>query len=157
MEARNYPVEILYRKRERSESIWKKTSLEIKRLINKCDGHILVFVSGAYEITKVIYQINSEGWSKEFKVCALHGEMRLDDQEKVIKQSDRRKIIVSTNIAETSLTIEGIQVVIDTGLAKKSAFDPVRGVNILIPQKISKSSADQRAGRAGRTGPGFLY
>lgn len=155
LEARNYPVEILYRKCERSESIWKKISLEIKRHINKYDGHILVFVSGAYEITKVIYQINSEGWSKGFKVCALHGEMRLDDQEEVIKQNDKRKIIVSTNIAETSLTIEGIQVVIDTGLAKKSAFDPVRGVNILIPQKISKSSADQRAGRAGRTGPGF--
>ena len=81
--------------------------------------------------------------------------MSLEDQEKIISNTKRRKIIVSTNIAETSLTIEGIQVVLDIGFAKKLSYDPVRNVNVLLPQKISKSSAEQRSGRAGRNEDGY--
>ena len=81
--------------------------------------------------------------------------MSLEDQEKIISNTKRRKIIVSTNIAETSLTIEGIQVVLDIGFAKKLSYDPVRNVNVLLPKKISKSSAEQRSGRAGRNRDGY--
>ena len=83
--------------------------------------------------------------------------MRLEEQELALKPSGQRKIIVSTNIAETSLTIEGVRIVIDTGIAKKSSYDPIRGVNVLLPQLISKSAADQRAGRAGRTSSGYYW
>ena len=83
------------------------------------------------------------------------GEMSLDDQNGAIMPSDRRKIVVSTNIAETSLTIHGIKIVIDTGTAKKMHFDQSRGINVLLSQPICKSSAEQRQGRAGRTAPGY--
>src|SRR5690606_19774520 len=76
-------------------------------------------------------------------------------QDAAVNRSDRRKIIVSTNVAETSLTIDGVRIVVDSGLARISRFDPYRGINTLLIEKISQASADQRAGRAGRTAPGI--
>ena len=81
--------------------------------------------------------------------------MSHDSQDLAFAPSEKRKIIVSTNLAETSLTIEGIKIVIDTGLAKKHRFDPYRKVNVLLSEPISRSSAQQRAGRAGRLSPGI--
>ena len=151
---RTYPVDIEYRSLQ-SEVIWKRVSAELKRCISTREGDVLIFASGAYEITRIIQEIQSAPWSKSFLVRPLYGDMRIEDQEFALKKTEERKIIVSTNIAETSLTVEGVTIVIDTGIAKRSSFDPIRGVNILLPQKISKSSADQRAGRAGRMSPGY--
>src|SRR5690606_24473348 len=89
-----------------------------------------------------------------FDVLPLHGELPPEQQDRAVARGDRRKIIVSTNVAETSLTIDGVTVVIDAGLARQARFDPHRGINTLLIEKISRASADQRAGRAGRTAPG---
>ena len=82
-------------------------------------------------------------------------EVPPEQQDRAVARCDTRKIIVSTNVAETSLTIEGVTVVIDSGLARMARFDPHRGINTLLIEKISAASADQRAGRAGRTAPGI--
>ena len=151
---RTYPVDIEYRSGQ-SEVIWKRVAVELKKCISTREGDVLIFASGAYEISKIIQEIQSAPWAKSFLIKPLYGDMRIEDQEFALKKTTQRKIIVSTNIAETSLTVEGVRIVIDTGIAKRSSFDPIRGVNVLLPQKISKSAADQRAGRAGRTSPGY--
>src|SRR5205814_969111 len=87
-------------------------------------------------------------------VLPLHGELPPGDQDAAVAQYEKRKVIVSTNVAETSLTIEGVRIVIDGGLARIARFDPYRGINTLLVERISRASADQRAGRAGRTAPG---
>jgi ATP-dependent helicase HrpB len=87
-------------------------------------------------------------------VFPLHGELPPEQQDRAVERYDARKIIVSTNVAETSLTIDGVTAVIDGGLARVARFDPHRGINTLLIEKISAASADQRAGRAGRTAPG---
>ena len=155
LSAREYPVEIEYKSLQRGEIIWKRIASEIKKCITNYDGDLLVFAPGVYEITKIINEINSSSWSKGLLVKSLYGDLRISEQELALKSSSKRKIIVSTNIAETSLTVEGVRIVIDTGVAKKSSYDPIRGVNVLLPQPISKSAADQRSGRAGRTSSGF--
>ncbi len=155
LSAREYPVEIEYKSLQRGEIIWKRIASEIKKCVTNYDGDLLIFAPGVYEITKIINEINSSSWSKGLLVKSLYGDLRISEQELVLKSSSKRKIIVSTNIAETSLTVEGVRIVIDTGVAKKSSYDPIRGVNVLLPQPISKSAADQRSGRAGRTSSGY--
>ena len=155
LSAREYPVEIEYKSLQRGEIIWKRIASEIKKCVTNYDGNLLIFAPGVYEITKIINEINSSSWSKGLLVKSLYGDLRISEQELALKSSSKRKIIVSTNIAETSLTVEGVRIVIDTGVAKKSSYDPIRGVNVLLPQPISKSAADQRSGRAGRTSSGY--
>ena len=94
--------------------------------------------------------------SDRFVVLPLHGELPPAEQDAALAQYQKRRAIVATNVAETSLTIDGVQVVIDSGLARTARFDPRRGINTLLVEKISRASADQRAGRAGRTAPGTL-
>ena len=84
----------------------------------------------------------------------LHGELPPSDQDAAVARYDRRKIVVATNVAETSLTIDGVRLVVDSGLARIPRYDPYRGINTLLVEKISRAAADQRAGRAGRTAPG---
>src|SRR5439155_18100117 len=98
--------------------------------------------------------IQSARGLRDFVTFPLHGELAPDAQDRAVARYDSRKIIVSTNVAETSLTIEGVTTVIDSGLARVARFDPHRGINTLLVEKISAASADQRAGRAGRTAPG---
>ena len=152
---RTYPVEIEYRTVQTGVSMWKQVTEVVKKCVTNYEGDILIFAPGVFEITKIIHEIQSLPWSKSLLVKPLYGEMKIEEQESALSKSALRKVIVSTNIAETSLTVEGVRIVIDTGIAKKSSFDPVRGVNVLLPCKISKSSADQRAGRAGRTSSGY--
>ena len=90
----------------------------------------------------------------EFVVFPLHGELPPNEQDAAVARYERRKIVVATNVAETSLTIDGVRLVIDSGLARIPRFDPYRGINTLLIEKISRAAADQRAGRAGRTAPG---
>ncbi len=92
--------------------------------------------------------------SDRFVVLPLHGELPPAEQDAALAHYEKRRAIVATNVAETSLTIDGVRVVIDSGLARIARFDPRRGINTLLVEKISRASADQRAGRAGRTAPG---
>ncbi len=117
-------------------------------------GDVLVFMPGAYEINRTIAAIRASQVGSQFMVLPLHGELPPADQDAAVSPQRKRKVIVSTNVAETSLTIDGVTSVVDSGLARIARFDPHRGINTLLVENISRASADQRAGRAGRTAPG---
>ena len=118
------------------------------------EGDVLVFMPGGFEISQTIEAIRHTSESKGFILLPLHGELPPRDQDAAVARYGQRKVVVSTNVAETSLTIDGVRLVIDSGLARIARYDPYRGINTLLIEKISQSSADQRAGRAGRTAPG---
>jgi ATP-dependent helicase HrpB len=118
------------------------------------EGDVLVFMPGGYEISQTIEAIRHTSESKGFILLPLHGDLAPKDQDAAVARYGQRKVVVSTNVAETSLTIDGIRLVIDSGLARIPRYDPYRGINTLLIEKISQSSADQRTGRAGRTAPG---
>jgi ATP-dependent helicase HrpB len=109
---------------------------------------------GAYEITRTIQAVQALPSARGLAVLPLHGELSAEAQDAAVAGSDRRKVVVATNVAETSLTIEGVRIVIDSGLARVPRYDPWRGINTLLVESVSRASADQRAGRAGRTAPG---
>ena len=118
-------------------------------------GHVLCFLPGVPEIRDVGDALSRvDGSTSGFKVVALHGSVRSDQQDEALAPSSERKVILATNIAETSLTIDGVDRVIDTGLQRALRFDPCRGFDRLETERISFDSAIQRTGRAGRTGPG---
>lgn len=114
----------------------------------------LIFMPGAYEIHRTLDALRHTPAAKGALLLPLHGELPPAEQDAAVAQYGQPKIIVATNVAETSLTIQGIRLVIDSGLARVARFDPWRGINTLHIERISRASADQRAGRAGRTAPG---
>ncbi len=157
-EGRTYPVEIQYLQRAvRADQtmVWDLAANELERLTPCTEGDVLVFMPGAYEISRTIAAIRNSRVGNQFVVLPLHGELPVADQDAAVARYPKRKVIVSTNVAETSLTIDGVRVVIDAGLARIARFDPYRGINTLLVEKISRASAEQRAGRAGRTAPGM--
>jgi ATP-dependent helicase HrpB len=109
---------------------------------------------GAYEIQRTIRELQGRLGGR-CAVLPLHGELPAAEQDRAVNRSNGRKVIVSTNVAETSLTIDGVTLVVDSGLARVARYDPNRGINTLLIEKISAASAAQRAGRAGRTAPGL--
>lgn len=117
-------------------------------------GDVLIFMPGAYEIRRTIELCQQIGRDENLSVFPLYSELPVREQDAALSPCENRKVIVSTNVAETSITIEGVRHVIDSGLARMNRFDPRRGINVLLIEPISQSSADQRAGRAGRTAPG---
>ncbi len=156
-EGRTFPVEIRYLDRAvqtDSTSIWDAVADELDELAPKTEGDVLIFMPGAYEIQRTIQAVRNSRNGGSFIVLPLHGELPASEQDAAISRYEKRKVIVSTNVAETSLTIDGVRVVIDAGLARIARFDPHRGINTLLVERISRASADQRAGRAGRTAPG---
>ena len=121
------------------------------------EGDILVFLTSPIEIEQAC-KLAQATMKNEVIVLPLHGKLQPEEQQKVFgKAPGKRKVVFSTNVAETSVTIPGIKFVIDTGLSKEMCYDPQRNVNSLEIRPISKSSANQRKGRAGRTGPGECY
>jgi len=154
-QGRTFPVEIEYLDTPVGDwPIWEAAVKELERLTAQYDGDALVFMPGAYEISRTV-QAAQDALGNKFIVLPLHGDLPTNDQDAAVAQYDRRKIVVSTNVAETSLTIDGVRIVIDSGLARIPRYDPYRGINTLLVERISRASADQRAGRAGRTAPGL--
>ncbi len=157
-EGRVFPVEIAYLDRAPDELRDQPWDLAVRAFESAApagsDGHVLVFMPGAAEIGRTVRALQASPAARDFDVLPLHGEMASADQDAAVGPARRRKIVVATNVAETSITIDGIRLVIDSGLARVARFDPYRGINTLPVEKISRASADQRAGRAGRTGPG---
>ena len=155
---RTYPVTVEYLPRPAPfdrVAPWDLAAEELARLIRTYpEGDALVFMPGSYEINRTIGALRATlpgGWI----VLPLHGELPPTDQDAAVARYEgKRKVVVSTNVAETSLTIDGVRLVIDSGQARIARFDPYRGINTLLVEKISRASADQRAGRAGRTAPG---
>ena len=166
---RTYPVDILYRPDKapvndrrggppREIPIWEKMITVCREVMAMPDaGNILMFLPGTHEIRKTIELLENSSISRGWDVFPLYSALPPAAQEAAITPGPKPKIIVATNVAETSLTIEGVRTVIDSGLARVSAYEPRRAINTLLIRKISRASAEQRAGRAGRTAPGRAF
>jgi ATP-dependent RNA helicase HrpB len=141
IDARTYPIETRYMPDA-------SMSVAIRDVARDAKGHILCFLPGAREIERARLELGLAN------VYPLHGALDVDAQERALASSKERKIILATNVAETSLTVEGVTDVIDSGLQKVLRFDAETAVDHLVLEQISRDSADQRTGRAGRTGPG---
>ena len=152
---RTYPVDVEYLPKPAGRApVWDLAVKELQRLVREeSEGDVLIFMPGAYEISRTV-QAAREKLGPQFVVFPLHGELPPRDQDAAVARYERRKVVVATNVAETSLTIDGVRLVVDSGLARIPRFDPYRGINTLLVEKISRAAADQRAGRAGRTAPG---
>jgi ATP-dependent helicase HrpB len=157
-EGRVFPVGIEYAAQPGyvdKRPIWEQAAEAFSNYVGSGgEGDVLVFMPGGFEISQTIEAIRHTSESKGFILLPLHGELSPKDQDAAVARYGQRKVVVSTNVAETSLTIDGIRLVIDSGLARIPRYDPYRGINTLLIEKISQSSADQRTGRAGRTAPG---
>jgi ATP-dependent helicase HrpB len=156
-QGRQYPVEIQYLNEVDEYSIGEDTARQIIPLTKKHSGDFLVFLPGQGEI-KTAEEILKRALPEDL-VVPLYGQLSPAEQSRAIlpHPSGRRKIVLSTDIAETSLTIEGVKVVVDSGFAKSNRFDPRSGLSRLVLHRISKDSADQRSGRAGRLTAGHSY
>ena len=151
-----HPVELRYLgslDEDPARSAAKAVAIALKEGL----GDILVFLPGAAEIRRCQAILQQSHPSGEPLILPLYGDLSFAAQERAISVSDKRKVVLATNIAETSLTIEGVRVVIDCGLARRSRFDPSRALDRLVTERISTASATQRAGRSGRTAPGICY
>ncbi len=156
---RTYPVEIQFAASPAyadKRPIWEQAAEAFSDFVQAGgEGDVLVFMPGGFEIAQTIEAIRHCDESKGFILLALHGELPPRDQDAAVARYPQRKVVVATNVAETSLTIDGIRCVVDSGLARIPRYDPYRGINTLLIEKVSQASADQRAGRAGRTAPGI--
>ncbi len=149
---RCFPVELHYLERPSTDYIIPQTVRAIQRAVEQDSGDILVFLPGGGEIRAVANKLEGD-----FQVFPLYGDLPQNQQDKVFSHTAKRRIILATPIAETSLTIERVSVVIDSGLMKKPYFSPANALSTLRTLPVSKASAEQRSGRAGRLGPGICY
>ena len=166
-EGRAYPVEISHRApkpknhprtgRPETPALWDQVKSLSKDLITQDNlGNWLVFMPGTFEIRKTIETLQQASWLRDYQIYPLYSSLP-PQQQMLALESKEPKIIVATNVAETSLTINGVRTVIDTGVARESRYDATRDMDSLLVRKISQASATQRAGRAGRTAPGICY
>jgi ATP-dependent helicase HrpB len=157
-EGRVYPVKITYAAQPSyndKRPVWEQAAEAFSHYVNSGgDGDVLVFMPGGFEISQTLEAIRHAPGSKGFIFLPLHGELEPRAQDAAVARYEQRKVVVATNVAETSLTIDGVRLVIDSGLARIPRYDANRGINTLLIDKISQANADQRAGRAGRTAPG---
>ena len=155
VEGRTFPIELSYHPNSRPASPEAIEPLVREVLANRsAGGHVLVFLPGMAEIRRVQRAIESVAAAHGAVVVPLHGSLPPEDQDRALRPCVETKFILATNVAETSLTIEGVTTVIDSGLARIAHHDPQRGFDRLDLSRISQAAATQRAGRAGRTGPG---
>lgn len=155
---RMYPVEVSYAGSSlgrEAAPVWERAAKAYREQARAgLEGDVLIFMPGAFEIRKTIEAVQALPESNGVEVLPLHGELSPEEQDRAVGSGGGRKVIVSTNVAETSITIEGVRLVIDGGLARVARYDARRGINSILIESISQSSAEQRKGRAGRTGPG---
>jgi ATP-dependent helicase HrpB len=156
---RMYPVSVTHLDKPSRYTLVEETVKAVLQALREVRGSVLVFLPGEGEIRRVESALLQAALSPNTDVRPLYGAMALADQDAAIRASPdaRRKIVLATTIAETSLTIEGIEAVIDTGLKRSPRFDPASGMTSLETVRVSQASAEQRKGRAGRLGPGRCY
>jgi ATP-dependent helicase HrpB len=157
-QGRMFPVETEYlphRLGANGPPVWELAAEEFSRFAgNGGAGDVLVFMPGGFEISQTIEAIRHTSEAKGYVLLPLHGELPPRDQDAAVARYERPKVVVATNVAETSITIDGVRLVIDSGLARMARYDANRGINTLLIERISQANADQRTGRAGRTAPG---
>lgn len=150
---RSYPVTIHHAEQENNDLV-AGTTAAIRRALHETEGDILAFLPGAGEINRCRQLLKD---LDTINICPLYSALPYPDQEKAIRAGNCRKVVLATNIAETSLTIEGVRVVIDSGYARQPRFDPASGLTRLEKVRISQASSEQRTGRAGRVAAGVCY
>jgi len=157
-EGRTFPVEVEYLARRvglNGPPVWELAAAEFARFVQGGgEGDVLVFMPGGFEIAQTMEAIRCTREAKGYLILPLHGELQPKDQDAAVARYQQPKVVVATNVAETSITIDGVRLVIDSGLARMARYDANRGLNTLLVEKISQANADQRTGRAGRTAPG---
>ncbi len=151
---RSFPVDVGYLRRDDSRPIPGRVVAGVRRVLDECDGDVLAFLPGVGEIRRAADLLAPDAERGDLAVMPLYGDLPGDQQDAVLRPGPRRKVVLATNVAESSITIDGIAAVVDAGLARVPGHDPAVGLNRLELRRISAASADQRAGRAGRTGPG---
>ena len=156
---RAFPVETRYIGRDARTPIERQVTDAVLRSLRADAGSLLVFLPGAAEIRRTEAFVRERLADPDIDVVALYGALDADIQDRAIAPAPpgRRKVVLATSIAETSLTIEGVRVVIDSGLARVPRYEPDVGLTRLETVRVSRASADQRRGRAGRTQPGVCY
>jgi ATP-dependent helicase HrpB len=157
-EGRTFPVEVEYLPRRlgpNAPPVWELAAEEFSRFVHAGgEGDVLVFMPGGFEISQTIETIRHTSEARGHIILPLHGELQPKEQDAAVARYQQPKVVVATNVAETSITIDGVRLVIDSGLARVARYDANRGINTLLIEKISQANADQRTGRAGRTAPG---
>ncbi len=156
---RMFPVETRYLDKASRQSIVTDVTRATLRVAHEVKGSLLVFLPGEGEIRRVATELEKAGLGPSTHIRPLYGAMALADQDLAIKPSPVgiRKVVLATTIAETSLTIDGIEAVVDCGFKRAPRFDPASGMTALETIRVSSASAEQRKGRAGRLGPGYCY
>ncbi|MCY9665474.1 ATP-dependent helicase HrpB [Paenibacillus alginolyticus] len=158
-EGRTYPVVTHYLEAKMTSKIEQAVVTSIQRALQMNEGNLLVFLPGAAEVHRVANSLAALKLGKEIEIAPLYGNLSQEaqDQALAVTSPGQRKIVLATSIAETSLTVEGVTVVIDSGLMRVPRFSPRTGMTRLTTVPVSIASADQRRGRAGRLGPGVCY
>jgi ATP-dependent helicase HrpB len=156
-EGRLFPLTIRHETQEDDRPLFQRVSSAVKQLAREQErGDLLVFLPGAAEINQTARNLEAFAREQNLALHVLHGDMPLEAQAQAIAPTDRRKVVLSTNVAESSVTVEGVTIVIDSGVARVAEYSPWTGRQSLEIRPIARSSAIQRAGRAGRTAPGLV-
>ncbi|CAN7546915.1 ATP-dependent helicase HrpB [Pseudoxanthomonas sp. LjRoot143] len=157
-EGRSYPVQVAHFPPRRDESLEVQIRRAIEHAVQSHPGDVLVFLPGQREIARVEAML-ADVLPRDVVVLALHGELPVEKQSEALQPDPqgRRRVVLATNVAESSVTLPGVRVVIDSGLAREPSYDPNSGFSRLEVASISQASADQRAGRAGRVADGWAY
>lgn len=153
VEARTYPVDVFYRPPLRGERIEQCVARTVHSALSEQDGDVLVFLPGAAEIRRVADALRGV----DADVLPLHGRLTSTDQDAALRQGQRRRVVLSTAVAESSLTVPGVRIVVDAGQSRVPRVDHRRGMAGLTTVRVSAAVAEQRAGRAGREAPGWVY
>ncbi|KMQ72905.1 ATP-dependent helicase HrpB [Marinobacter subterrani] len=157
-EGRAFPVDVLYRPLPRNGRMVDQVAAVIREALQDQSGSLLVFLPGAGEIRRLEQQLRGS-LADNVLIAPLYGNLKSEQQDQAIAPAPdgQRKVVLATAIAETSLTIEGVRVVIDSGQQRRAVFDPNSGMTRLVTGRVSRASAEQRKGRAGRIEPGTCY
>ncbi len=155
---RSYPVAEVYLEEQLQQPLPERIVAAVRRALAETAGDILVFLPGASEIRKTVLRLNESGLAGAgLEIHPLYADLPHELQQRAILPGKRRKVVLATSIAETSLTIEGVRAVIDCGLSRRLRHDPASGLNRLVTVRESRSSAEQRKGRGGRVAAGICY
>jgi ATP-dependent helicase HrpB len=157
-EGQAFPVEVRYLTHHDERPITEQAADAVEAIVNAGEpGDILVFMPGMGEINATIGALRAVRSTERLALIPLHGDLPPEEQDVAFAPNPLRKVVVATNVAETSVTIDGIRHVVDGGLARVARYDAERGLGTLLIEPISRASADQRRGRAGRTAPGTCH
>ncbi|MFN0007285.1 MAG: ATP-dependent helicase HrpB [Planctomycetota bacterium] len=156
-EGRLFPVEVRWIPVDERRPVHEGMVTGVAQALDATEGDVLAFLPGVGEIRRAREALEPLARKRDLLLVELYGDLPMERQDAALSRADRRKVVLATNVAETSVTVEGVTAVVDSGLARVMRFDPSVGLDRLELSRISRASAEQRAGRAGRTAPGVCF